>query len=111
MEDWIAITAVGRDQPGVVAQVTAALLDLGCNLGETSMARLRHEFAMILLVRLPETVNADGARRALAPVAQAMDLTLTVRQLSPDEFSETTQEGASYILRVYGADRPGIVHA
>src|SRR3954464_13140515 len=111
MEEWIAITAVGRDQPGIVARVTEALLHLGCNLGETSMARLRQEFAMILLVRLPETLTAAEARAALAPVADAMDLTLTVRQLSADEFSAAPPEGASYILRVYGADRPGIVHA
>ena len=40
-ETWMAVTAVGRDRPGIVARVTAALLHLGCNLGETSMARLR----------------------------------------------------------------------
>jgi len=110
-ETWIAVTAVGRDQPGIVARVTGAMLDLGCNLGETSMARLRGEFAMILLVRLSERGDAEEVRERLEALGTEMSLTVTVRELSPEEFSVTHEPGVSYILRVYGADRPGIVHA
>jgi glycine cleavage system transcriptional repressor len=110
-EIWMAVTAVGRDRPGIVASVTAALLDLGCNLGETSMARLRGEFAMILLVRLAPPRNVEEAREALQSLGAEMDLTITVRALAPQEFEVAAEEGVAYILRVYGADRPGIVHA
>src|SRR5437868_5413981 len=111
MEHWIAVTAVGRDRPGIVAAVTKALLDLGCNLGETSMTRLRSEFAMILLVELAEGSDCASAQVALAAVAEKMDLTITVRQLSSEEVQSAGQGDVSYILRVYGADRPGIVSA
>jgi glycine cleavage system transcriptional repressor len=107
----MAVTAVGRDRPGIVASVTGALLHLGCNLGETSMARLRGEFAMLLLVRLLPPANVDEAREALRSLGAEMDLTITVRALSSEEFTVAAEEGAAYILRVYGADRPGIVHA
>jgi glycine cleavage system transcriptional repressor len=110
-ETWIAMTAVGRDRPGIVARVTEALLQLGGNLGETSMTRLRGEFAMILLVRLPTQVEVDAARERLEAVGREMDLTVTVRGLSREESREARGGGAGYILRVYGADRPGIVHA
>jgi glycine cleavage system transcriptional repressor len=109
-EMWIAVTAVGRDRPGIVARVTGALLHLGCNLGETSMARLRGEFAMILLVRLPLSATVESSREALQVLGADMDLTVTVRALAPEELVQAAQEGAGYILRVYGADRPGIVH-
>jgi glycine cleavage system transcriptional repressor len=110
-ETWMAVTAVGRDRPGIVAKVTGALLHLGCNLGETSMARLRGEFAMILLVRLLPPRTVAEAREALQALGAEMDLTITVRALSAEESEVATEEGAAYILRVYGADRPGIVHA
>ncbi len=110
MENWMAITAVGRDRPGIVAGVTGALLGLGCNLGETSMTRLRGEFAMILLVRLANEGTIEQARATLATVAAAIDLTIMARPLSPQEASAPAG-GIGYILRVYGADRPGIVHA
>jgi glycine cleavage system transcriptional repressor len=111
MENWIAVTAVGRDRPGIVAGVTEALLHLGCNLGETSMTRLRGEFAMILLVRLPPAATFHEAREALEGVGQKMDLTVTIRELSVEEARAAKNGGVGYILRVYGADRPGIVHA
>src|SRR5437879_1086262 len=82
MESWIAVTAVGRDRPGIVARVTKALLDQGCNLGETSMTRLRGEFAMILLVLLPEDSDGHHIRSGLDAIAAVMDLTLTSRELS-----------------------------
>jgi glycine cleavage system transcriptional repressor len=110
-ETWIAVTAVGRDRPGIVARVTGALLHLGCNLGETSMARLRGEFAMILLVRLPPAVDVEAAREALRTLGDEMDLTVNVRGLRREEVDGATGDGVGYILRVYGADRPGIVHA
>src|SRR5438270_6520050 len=108
-EHWIAVTAVGRDRPGIVARVTGAMLDLGCNLGETSMARLRGEFAMILLVRLSERGEVKEARDRLQVLGVEMDLTVTVRELAAEESAAADEGGAAYILRVYGADRPGIV--
>jgi glycine cleavage system transcriptional repressor len=110
-ETWIAVTAVGRDRPGIVARVTGAILDLGCNLGETSMARLRGEFAMILLVRLSARGDVKEARDRLQTLGLEMDLTVTVRELAGEEFAAAEEDGIAYILRVYGADRPGIVHA
>jgi len=110
-ETWMAVTAVGRDRPGIVARVTGAMLHLGCNLGETSMTRLRGEFAMILLARLPSPRTVEEAREALQTLSAEMDLTVTVRALSREESRSSAGEGVGYILRLYGADRPGIVHA
>jgi glycine cleavage system transcriptional repressor len=110
---FVAITAVGRDRPGIVAEVTGALFRLGCNLEETSMTRLRGEFAMLLLVRLPEGGSAEALEAAMRETGERMGLSVVVRPLAVDEaFPEPPDEpGHGYILRVYGADRPGIVHA
>lgn len=111
MESWIAVTAVGQDRPGIVARVTEALLRLGCNLGETTMTRLRGEFAMILMVELPPAVSVEETRGVLEELGSQMDLTVTARALSEEESCTISGSGVSYIARVYGADRPGIVHA
>jgi glycine cleavage system transcriptional repressor len=111
VDSWLVVTAVGRDRPGIVSGVTRALLNLGCNLGETSMTRLRNEFAMILLVRLAASVGIDAARSALATVAEGLDLMITLRALKDEEVQAIGTSGVGYILRLYGADRPGIVSA
>ena len=40
-----AITVVGHDRPGIIAEVTGALADLGGNLEDSSMTLLRGHFA------------------------------------------------------------------
>src|SRR5438094_166616 len=49
-----AVSAVGADRPGIVAAVTGAFLEHGCNLEDTSMTILRGHFAMMLVVAAPE---------------------------------------------------------
>ena len=40
MENWYMLTLVGKDRPGIVAEVSQVLFEAGGNLGEASMARL-----------------------------------------------------------------------
>src|SRR5207249_2986213 len=53
----------------------------------------------------------EAPREALQALSAEMDLTVTVRALSREESRSSAGEGVGYILRLYGADRPGIVHA
>ena len=53
-----AVTAVGADRPGIVAAVTGAFVDHGCNLEDSSMTILRGQFAMMLVVDAPAGVGA-----------------------------------------------------
>lgn len=108
---YLAITAVGRDRPGIVAEVTGTLYRSGANLEETTMTRLRSEFAMMLLVRVPDEVRVEALRAALEETAAKLDLSLVVRPLPEEEVHEEPDTSTAYILRVYGSDRPGIVYA
>jgi len=44
-----AITVIGHDRPGIIADVTEVLAGLGMNLSDSSMTRLRGHFAMTLI--------------------------------------------------------------
>ena len=103
----VVITAVGRDQPGIIAALARALRDLGGNLDDIAMTRLHGAFATMVAARLPLGKTEEDARAALAPVAAEMGLTVTVQSV-PDEHQETPPDT---LLTVYGADKPGIVHA
>ncbi len=103
----VVITAVGRDKPGIIAALARAVLDLGGNLDDATMTRLHGAFATMVVARLPLGKTEEDARAALAPVAEEMGLTVTVQSV-PDAHSETPPDT---LLTVYGADKPGIVHA
>lgn len=103
----IAITAVGADRPGIVAAITAALLDLGGNLADARAALLRGSFATVLVVSLPDDVSVDQVRAALAPVATELGLGVWIGPAAPPSGHGHDR----CVISVYGADRPGIVHA
>lgn len=105
---FVAITAVGQDRPGIVAEVTGVLYRQGANLEDSTMTRLRDQFAMLLVVDVPEDAYL-ALETALQLVASRLGLSLVIRPLGPELVSEAV--GDTYMLRVYGADRPGIVHA
>ena len=48
MQQLIVITAMGSDRPGVVHDLTKAVLECGGNIVESRMTALGSEFAMLL---------------------------------------------------------------
>lgn len=102
-----AVWALGADQPGIVAGVTGALFEQGCNLSDCSMTILAGNFAMVLVVDGPPDADAATIEEALCAPVAAFDLGVAVRALQEEHPSLT---GAPHVVSVYGADRPGIVH-
>ena len=103
-----AVSAVGADRPGIVAAVTGAFVEHGCNLEDTSMTILRGHFAMMLIVAAPADVTTEELEGALAGAAAAFDLVVAVRPI--DDSVPVSPEGDAWTVSVYGADQPGIVH-
>ena len=104
-DEIIAVTVLGHDRPGIVADVTGALADLHGNLEDSTMTLLRGHFAMVLLVHTGAGV--EGVEAALRPLCAGGVLVINARVL--DEPTPGPAPGPSYALRVHGADRPGIV--
>lgn len=102
----LAITVIGRDRPGIVADVAEVLARLGANLTDSTMTRLRGHFAMTLICVGPAAADVEVA---LAPLAADGQLLATVRAVTSD--GEAAPTGEPYVMAVHGADRMGIVAA
>ncbi|GAB3149224.1 amino acid-binding protein [Micromonospora sonneratiae] len=102
----LAITVIGQDRPGIVADVAEVLAGVGANLTDSTMTRLRGHFAMTLVCTGPSAAEAEAA---LAPLAADGRLLATVRAVSGD--SARAAVGEPYLMAVHGADRLGIVAA
>ena len=46
---YLAITVLGHDRPGIIAQTAEVLAEAGMNLEDSSMTLLRGHFAMTLI--------------------------------------------------------------
>jgi glycine cleavage system transcriptional repressor len=100
-----AITVIGHDRPGIIAETTRVLADLGLNLEDSTMTLLRGHFAMMLICA--GGPSAAEVEEALGGLTADGSLTVSVREV-PEE-ADHQAVGASYVLTVHGGDRPGIV--
>lgn len=103
----LAITVIGHDRPGIVADVAEVLADLGINLTDSTMTRLRGHFAMTLVCT--GDVPEETVEAALLPLAADGSLLATVRQVRPE--ADAPAPGTPYVVSLHGADRLGIVAA
>ncbi|CAN5393122.1 amino acid-binding protein [soil metagenome] len=102
-----AITVLGHDRPGIIAETTGRLAGLGLNLEDSTMTLLRGHFAMMLVCS--GDVAAAEIEGALAPLAGDGTLSVTVREMPGED--PAPSGGTPWVLTVHGGDRPGIVSA
>ncbi len=105
----LALSALGRDRPGIVAAVTGALLRHEVNIEDAQMTILRGHFTMMLVVSGPDALDIDELRDDLDDVAREVGLSA----VSVAEVAEVAgvHSEPTHIVTLYGADHPGIVHA
>jgi glycine cleavage system transcriptional repressor len=104
-----AVTAIGRDRPGIVAAISEALLELQGNIEDSQMSILRGHFAVMLIVKLPDAVDAGNLEGRLQRVRRDLELeAIAVNRI--DDLGVGAAR-PSHVITVYGADHPGIVHA
>jgi glycine cleavage system transcriptional repressor len=106
-----AVSAIGSDRPGIVAAITGVLLDLDGNVEDSRMTILRGQFAVMLIVSLPEP-DRNALGLGLERVREEFELKAIVVAPVPEpgEDDDATPK-ATHVITVYGADHPGIVHS
>lgn len=110
MKYWFALSAIGRDRPGIVADLAELIYDCDCNLEDSSMTVLGSEFAVLLLL---SSASSD-AERLLASACKRLEwekrLTVFFRPLDAEPVPFAARVRARrYALQASGVDRAGIV--
>jgi glycine cleavage system transcriptional repressor len=104
-EQNMVITVMDRDRPGIVAEITEGISELGGNLADLSQTVLCGYFTMILVAGFPEEVSADQVGQVLRRRSTAH--ILVVEGL--DLLSETESSEHVYVLSAIGRNRVGLV--
>ncbi|HET6415751.1 MAG TPA: ACT domain-containing protein [Polyangiales bacterium] len=100
----LVVTVIGKDRPGLVESVSAAVEAHGGSWVESRMSRLAGQFAGILRVSVP-SAEADALSDALEAL-RAGGLRLVIERGVED----AEEDGHVILLELVGSDRPGIVH-
>lgn len=101
-----AIAVMGPDRPGIVAAVSASLLELGCNLEDVATSILSGYFSMMMVVTGQPDSTVESVRAALL-ILEKTDLATAVWPID----GSGAPANPTHVLTAYGPDATGIVHA
>lgn len=105
--DYLAITASGEDQVGLVERFTSRIAEAGCNIEESRMSVLGGQFALIMLLSGPWNALTKLEDR-LEQIGLELGLTIVHKRTRP---TERKQPLVPYRVNVVAMDHPGIVHS
>ena len=104
----IALTAIGRDKPGIVAGVAKVLFENGCNIEDSSMTGLEDEFSIILIMSAPDDISPASLKKGLKVLEERMGLTIHLKEIEKEKAAGARP--STHMVTVSGYDRPGIVY-
>jgi len=107
---WFALSAIGRDRPGIVADLAELIYECDCNLEDSSMTLLGSEFAVLLLL----TGEGADVEQRLSAACKRLEwekrLTVFFRPLEGEPVSYgVTHQARPFELHAVGVDKAGIV--
>ncbi len=109
MRRWFAMSAIGRDRPGLVADLAELIYECDCNLEDSRMTILGSEFAVLLLL----SGQGDDIERRLSSGCKRLEwekrLTVFIRPLDEPPPAGIALPGIHLECVVTGVDKAGIV--
>jgi glycine cleavage system transcriptional repressor len=106
MDTHLVISAIGHDRPGLIDELSRAILDCGCNIGDSRMTVLGSELA--IMMALSGHWNAIAKLENLLPkLEESLDIRIISKRSEP---RVGTENMIPYGVEVVSVDHPGIVY-
>ena len=110
MQRWFILSAIGRDRPGLVAELAQLVLECDANLEDSRMTILGADFAVILLCSSSAADSADRLTVGAKRLERDHGLTILVRSLDEGPRPAVPAPGTRlYRVEAAGEDKAGIV--
>ncbi len=106
MENYLVVTALGKNRPEDLEQFTRAIKECGCNITESRISVLGSEFCILL--KLAGSWDAIAKIEDMLPrLEKRLNMTIMARRTAPAKLSGNLMP---YAIDVVSFDHPGIVH-
>ena len=103
---YLVISALGKDRPGIVDQLSKTIFEIGCNIADSRMTVLGGEFAILLLIE-GQWNQLQKLEDSVADLERRLALTIITRRT--EERPQSTSL-LPYAVDVVALDHPGIVY-
>lgn len=106
MRKQLVFTALGRDRPGVLEEITRLIVRFDGNVEASRLQRLGGDFALLMFVTAPED-RIEDLRRSLE---ELHFVKFDVQTRLSEAAEQPEDAGATVAITVLGADHLGIIH-
>ena len=107
MSKRFVLTFTGSDRIGLVEHVTELILECDGDVQASRMARLGGEFAMLMLVSVPDAHTEQLSANLETLAGEGFKVTVTETE---GEVAAQRKDWLPYLIEVRGANHEGIIH-
>jgi glycine cleavage system transcriptional repressor len=110
MKTYFILSAMGKDRPGIVADVSEVIYECGGNIEDSSMSLLRNHFALLLLFSTEREEVNQKLSSSLKRLEWEKKLTVFYSPITLEEaYPKFTEQVGHYKITTSGVDHAGIV--
>jgi glycine cleavage system transcriptional repressor len=110
MKTYFILSAIGKDRPGIVADVSEVIYECGGNIEDSSMSLLRNHFALLLLFSTEREEVAQKLSSGLKRLEWEKNLTVFFSPITLEEvFPKQKEPMDAFKITTSGIDHAGIV--
>ncbi|MBK7543094.1 MAG: glycine cleavage system protein R [Candidatus Competibacteraceae bacterium] len=106
MKNNLVVSALGEDRPGLVNELSRAILECDCNIMDSRMTVLGREFGILLLVQ-GNWNTLTKLEMQFKRLEQALNMTILTKRT---ESRTPAGDVLPYAVEVVAVNQPGIVH-
>jgi glycine cleavage system transcriptional repressor len=110
-KEYVVLSVMGQDRPGIVASVSQALYQNRYNIEALSQNAIMGQFAMILIASAPNGSAFAELKKDCDQLIKAKGLDIHLRKTLPEEMVPyRAGETEPFVITVHGEDRPGLAY-
>ncbi len=107
----LVLSVLGKDRPGIVAEIASVLCSLDCNIEDCSQTILQTEFAGIFILSNRENRPLDVIEKNLVGKLAAGGLTVEVKPMAENAETSGEKTSAPFVVTTLGPDQIGMIAA
>ena len=110
MKTYFILSAIGKDRPGIVADVSEVIYECGGNIEDSSMSLLRNHFALLLLFSTEREEVNKKLSSGLKHLGCEKNLTVFYSPITFEEaYPKLKEQTDPFRVTTSGVDHAGIV--
>lgn len=111
MRKQMIISVMSKDRPGIIADITGSIYQLGGDVADLNQTVLCGYLTMILSASFKPEVTKEDLLAAISHIKTSSKFEVSIKELDPEqEDSDLGPPEETYILTVQGPNKAGIVH-